>query len=224
MLFSASDNARLNSRSPLPTALPASGSRLAPKTSSTMSIRIRISLPLRFPNPIPGLLLIEALWSAAGGRRNRGIRGLRRFDLLDLFQPTLEFLDPFPDRRADLRNPLGAEEQHQDQQEDRDFGKAEVWHCTPFLEERAGDEIRDDHAHHGQQRHVESYRSERNGHNQQIQVNRTDRRCHRPGEHFLRRTLRQKASHEGLHQPAHDKPYRKHTKIEERTAWPGWHG
>src|SRR5882762_1545916 len=121
MLFSASDSARLNSRSPFPTARPASGSRLAPNTSRTISIRIRISLPLRLPSIKPCLLLIEALRRFTARRRRRGRIRLARVDVL---QPALEFLDAFPDRRPDLRDALRAEKQHQDEQQDRNFGEA----------------------------------------------------------------------------------------------------
>src|SRR5437870_9683963 len=112
----ASFRARLNSRSPLPTALPASGRRPAPNTSSTTSSRMRISPPLRLPaSPLP--LLVEALRLPArreGGGGGGGRSGARRGRLgaRDVLQAPLELLDPLTQRRADLRDPLRAEHEH----------------------------------------------------------------------------------------------------------------
>src|ERR1700752_4447135 len=222
MPLCASDSARLNSRSPFPTALPASGNRLAPKTSNTISIRIRISLPLRFPRPIPWslTLLVQPLrrttgGRAAAGRRERGIRRRRVLRLLGL-QGALEFLDALPDGRADLRDALGTEEQHQDEQQDRDFREAEIRkHWFAFLEERAGDEIRDHHADHCKERHIKPDVPERHRHHQQIHVDRPDRGRNRPREHFLGRSLRQEAPQERVQQPAQHETYGQDAKIEE---------
>src|SRR2546422_2148352 len=65
----ASFRAGGNPRGPFPPALPASGSRPAPNTSSTTSSRMRISPPLKLPSIAPPLpLLVETLGLTARGR------------------------------------------------------------------------------------------------------------------------------------------------------------
>src|SRR5256885_2301888 len=215
MLASASDSARLNSRRPLPTAFPASGSRLAPKTSSTMSIRMTISPAPRLPNITSPALLREPFGP---------FLGRRRFDRIVL-EATLEFFDALPDRRPDLGDPLRAEEEHQDEQQDRNFREAEIpEHGLPRLEERPGDEVGDDDTHHREQRNVQSDRSQRYRHHEQIQMDRPDGRRHGPREHFPSGSLRQKAPQERMQQPAHYEAYSKNANIEEGATRAVRHG
>src|SRR3989441_5529904 len=164
----ASFRARRNSRSPLPTALPASGSRRAPNTSSTTSSRMRISPPLRLPSISPPLLVETLRLTARGeGRGGGGGRsGARRGRLVArVLQAALELLDPLTQRRADLRDPLRAEHQHQHEQQDQDVTERQVpKHTCLASEDRSGEEVGDHYAHERQQRHVEPDRTERDRH------------------------------------------------------------
>ena len=69
-------------------------------------------------------------WRRAGGAQvARLVRAHDR--VLGVRQAPLELADPLPDGRADLRQPLGAEQQQHHQQDHHDFGEAEVAHGTP---------------------------------------------------------------------------------------------
>src|SRR5438445_11817602 len=144
----ASFRARRNSRSPLPTALPASGSRPAPNTSSTTSSRMRISPPLKLPSIAPPLpLLVETLGLTARGEgrgAGGGRCGARRGRLVarGVLQAALELLDPLSQRRADLRDPLRAEHEHQHEQQDQDVAERQVpEHTCLASEDRSGEEV-----------------------------------------------------------------------------------
>ena len=74
---------------------------------------------------------------------------------------------PFPKDAPDLGQPLGPEEQQDDQQDEHDFGEAEIGHRAP-LEKRPSDQIRHQDADQAQERHVQADRAQREVYHQKI--------------------------------------------------------
>src|SRR5437879_12744880 len=107
---------------------------------------MRISPPLRLPSISPALLGETLRRSARGGGRGGGggRSGARRGRFVArVLQAALELLDPLTQRRADLRDPLRAEDEHQHEQQDQDVAERQVpKHTCLASEDRSGEENR----------------------------------------------------------------------------------
>src|SRR5437879_538576 len=210
--------ARLNSRSPLPTALVASGRRCAPSARSAITSRSSSSPPLRFPRPTavspywlsrlgsPPVCSVDPEPLAGGVWRLRGSGGSSlRLRLNSLIPCPID--EPISGMRLAPKTST------------RISSRIRMWlndrseNIAASLKERPGHEVGDRHSHDGEQRDVEPDRAERDRHHQQIHVHRSEGRRHGGGEKLLGGALRQEPSQQRVEQPAEHEARGEHAKV-----------